>query len=52
MSVNVVVPDWIISSAARRVPIRTISGDTVFASAGKMYFCSHPMSARSSASPR
>ncbi len=37
MSANVVVPDWIISSAARRVPTRTISGVTVLASAGKMY---------------
>jgi hypothetical protein len=36
MSVNVVVPDWIISSAASRVPTLTISGETVFASAGKM----------------
>ena len=31
MSVKVVVPDWIISSAASRVPARTNSGDTVFA---------------------
>ena len=35
MSAKVVVPDWIISSSASRVPIRTNSGDTVLASAGK-----------------
>ena len=52
MSVNVVVPLWIISSAASRVPTRTISGETVLASAGKMYFSSHSISARSSARPR
>ena len=52
MSAKVVVPDWIISSAASRVPTRTISGETVFASAGKMYFCSQSISARSSARPR
>jgi hypothetical protein len=52
MSAYVVVPDWIISSAARRVPARTISGDTVFASAGKMYLFSQSISERSSASPR
>ena len=37
MSAKVVVPDSIISSAASRVPTRTMSGDTVLASAGKMY---------------
>ena len=37
---------------ASRVPARTNSGVTVFASAGKMYFCSHSISARSSARPR
>src|SRR5687767_1085036 len=52
MSAYVVVPDSIISSAASRVPARTKSGETVFASAGKMYFSSHSESARSSASPR
>ena len=52
MSAKVVVPDSIISSAASRVPARTNSGDTVFASAGKMYFCSQSISARSSARPR
>ncbi len=52
MSVYVVVPDSIISSAARRVPMRTISGETVFASAGKMYLFSQSISAMSSASPR
>src|SRR3954471_2200213 len=52
MSAYVVVPDSIISSAASRVPARTNSGVTVFASAGKMYFCSQSISARSSASPR
>jgi len=52
MSANVVVPDWIISSAASLVPVRTNSGDTVFASAGKMYFSSQSINARSSASPR
>ena len=46
------MPDSIISSAASRVPVRTNSGETVFASAGKMYFCSQSISARSSASPR
>ena len=35
MSTKVVVPDSIISSAARRVPARTNSGETVLASAGK-----------------
>jgi hypothetical protein len=43
------VPDSIISSAASRVPVRTNSGETVLASAGKMYFSSHSFSARSSA---
>ena len=52
MSAKVVVPDSIISSAASLVPMRTISGETVFASAGKMYFCSQSISARSSARPR
>src|SRR5579871_3411211 len=52
MSTNVVVPDSIISRAARRVPTRTKSGETVLASAGKMYFCSQSFSARSSARPR
>ena len=52
MSVCSVVPDCSISSAASLDPIRTISGDTVFPSAGKMYFWSQSMSARSSASPR
>ncbi len=52
MSAKVVVPDWIISSAARRVPIRTMSGDTVLDSPGKMYFCSQSIRARSSAKPR
>src|SRR6185295_9919441 len=52
MSAKVVVPDSIISTAASRVPMRTISGETVLASAGKMYFCSQSISARSSASPR
>ena len=52
MSAKVVVPDSIISSAASRVPARTNSGDTVLASAGKMYLFSHSISARSSASPR
>ena len=52
MSANVVVPDSIISTAASRVPTRTNSGDTVFPSAGKMYFCSQSMSARSLPSPR
>ena len=33
---QVVVPDWIISSTASRVPMRTNSGDTVLPSAGKM----------------
>ena len=46
------MPDSIISSAASRVPARTNSGVTVLASAGKMYFCSQSISARSSASPR
>ena len=46
------MPDWIISSAASRVPVRTNAGDTVFASAGKMYCCSQSISARSSARPR
>jgi len=52
MSVCSVVPDCSISSAARRVPTRTISGDTVFPSAGKMYFWSQSISTRSSARPR
>ena len=52
MSAYVVVPERIISSAASRVPTRTNSGDTVLASAGKMYFCSQSISARSSARPR
>ena len=38
MSAKVVVPDSIISSAASRVPMRTNSGDTVLASAGKDVF--------------
>ena len=46
------MPDWIISSAASRVPMRTNSGDTVFASAGKMYFCSQSIKARSLPRPR
>ena len=52
MSTYAVVPDSIISTAASRVPTRTSSGDTVLASAGKMYFCSQSISARSSARPR
>ena len=52
MSAKVVVPDSIISSAASRVPARTNSGETVLASAGKMYLFSHSIRARSSASPR
>src|SRR6187397_567335 len=52
MSTNVVVPDSIISSAARRVPTRTNSGETVAFSAGKMYFVSQSINARSSARPR
>ena len=52
MSTNAVVPDSIISTAASRVPTRTSSGDTVLASAGKMYFVSQSIKARSSASPR
>ncbi len=52
MSVCSVVPDCSISSAASLDPIRTISGDTVFPSAGKMYFWSQSISARSSARPR
>ena len=52
MSVCSVVPDCSISSAASLDPIRTISGDTVFPSAGKMYFSSQSISARSSARPR
>ncbi len=52
MSTNVVVPDSIISSAASRVPTRTKSGDTVAFSAGKMYFVSQSINARSSARPR
>ena len=46
MSTKVVVPDSIISTAASRVPTRTSSGDTVLASAGKMYCSSHWRSAR------
>ena len=46
------MPERIISSAASSVPARTNAGATVFASAGKMYFCSQSISARSSASPR
>src|SRR5262245_9922473 len=52
MSTNVVVPDSIISSAASSVPTRTNSGETTFASAGKMYSFSQRISGRSSASPR
>ena len=52
MSAYVVVPDSIISTAASSVPMRTMDGDTVRASAGKMYFWSQSISARSSARPR
>ncbi len=52
MSANVVVPDSIISSSASRVPTRTNSGETVFASAGKMYFCSQSIRLRSFPRPR
>ena len=52
MSVNVVVPERIISAAARRVPARTNSRVTFFASAGKMKFCSQSIRSRSSAMPR
>src|SRR6516165_6057753 len=52
MSANIVVPDSIISSAASRVPMRTMSGETVLASAGKMYLLSQSINARSSARPR
>ena len=52
MSTYVVVPDRIISRAARRVPVRTNAGETVLASAGKMYLCSQSIKARSSAKPR
>ena len=52
MSAKVVVPDRIISSAARRVPAFTNAAVTFFFSAGKMNFCSQSMSRRSSAMPR
>ena len=52
MSAKVVVPERIISAIARLVPSRTNAGLTFLASAGKMYFCSHSISGRSSAMPR
>src|SRR5688572_22204838 len=52
MSTKVVVPERIISRAARRVPAFTKAAVTLFFSAGKMYFCSHSISRRSSAMPR
>src|SRR3954451_23866978 len=52
MSVNVVVPPSSISRAPRRVPQRTKSADTFFASAGKMNFSSQSCSRMSSAMPR
>src|SRR5262245_27938205 len=52
MSTNVVVPARIISRHARRVPQRTNSSVTFFASAGKIAFWSQSWSGRSSARPR
>ena len=52
MSTKVVVPERIISSAASSVPAFTKAAVTLFFSAGKMYFCSHSISFRSSATPR
>src|SRR5712664_3172669 len=52
MSAKVVTPARICSAAASRVPQRTNSSVTFFASAGKMYFRNHSSSVTSSCSPR
>src|ERR1017187_9364268 len=52
MSANVVTPARICSAAASRVPQRTNSSFTFFASAGKMYLYSQSFSVTSSCSPR
>src|SRR6266849_5518501 len=52
MSANVVTPPRICSAAASRVPQRTNSSFTFFASAGKMNFVSHSSSVTSSFKPR
>src|SRR5579872_2062494 len=52
MSANVVTPKRICSAAARRVPQRTKSSVTFFASAGKMYFRNQSSSVTSSCKPR
>src|ERR1017187_2185940 len=52
MSVKVVVPPSSISRRPKRGPQRTNSGETFFASAGKMNFSSQSWSFRSSAIPR
>ncbi len=46
------MPPRIISANPRRVPTRTNSSVTFFASAGKMYFVNHSCRSRSSARPR
>src|SRR6266849_3473613 len=48
MSAKVVTPPRICSAAASRVPQRTKSSVTFFASAGKIYFFSHTSSVTSS----
>ena len=52
ISANVVRAPRICSAAASRVPQRTKSSVTFFASAGKMYFCSHSSRGTSSRIPR
>src|SRR6266403_506743 len=52
MSAKVVTPPRICSAAASRVPQRTNSSVTFFASAGKTYFRNHSSSVTSSRSPR
>ncbi len=52
MSLKQVIPPRSISAQARRVPSRTIAGDTCLPSAGQMCCSSQRISGRSSASPR